>query len=501
MALFFLCLLVCVPLLSLLYLLSKIIKNRSCSYPPGPHGLPFIGNLHQIDYSSLHTFLWQLSKSYGPVISLQFGFIPAIVVSSANVAKEVLKTQDIIFCNRPSFVGSKKLSYNGLDVTFSPYNDYWRDMRKVYMFHLLSPKKVESFRYIREDEVSSTMKKIYEQALSSKMVNLSETMKHVAITLVTRVGFGKSYQDEHERKNVLRLLNELQSITAEFFVSDLWPGLPFVGLVDRFLGKMDRVEKCFKSLDSFYEELIGEHLDPQNRKSNEEEEDIVDILLRLKKDKDFNFTYDHIKGMLVDILVAGTDTSAATVIWAMTSLVSDPRVMKKTQEEVRNVVGKKGRVDEDDLSKLTYLKAVVKETLRLYPPAPLLVPRESQKDVILHGYKIKKKTIVYVNAFAIGRDPEAWENPEKFIPERFLCSDIDFRGNNFEFIPFGAGRRICPGMSMGVVTVELLIANLVYLFDWALPDGMKKEDLDFEAMEGITMHKRNDLCLVAHMYL
>ncbi|CAI9281599.1 unnamed protein product [Lactuca saligna] len=370
--------------------------------------------------------------------------------------------------------------------------------------------------YIREDEVSSTMKKIYELALSSKTVNLSETMKHVAITLVTRVGFGKSYEDEHERKKVLRLLNEVQSITAEFFVSDLWPGLPFVGLVDRFLGKMDRVEKCFKSLDSFYEELIREHLDPQNRKSNEEEEDIVDILLRLKKDKDFNFTYDHIKGMLVIgyiltincglLLIfpcghgAGTDTSAAVVIWAMTSLVSDPKVMKKTQEEVRNVVGKKGRVDEDDLSKLTYLKAVVKETLRLYPPAPLLVPRESQKDVILHGYKINKKTIVYVNAFAIGRDPEVWENPEEFIPERFLGSDIDFRGNNFEFIPFGGGRRICPGMSMGVVTVELLIANLVYLFDWALPDGMRKEDLDFEAMEGITMHKRKDLCLVAHLH-
>ncbi|CAH1422335.1 unnamed protein product [Lactuca virosa] len=202
-----------------------------------------------------------------------------------------------------------------------------------------------------------------------------------------------------------------------------------------------------------------------------------------------------------DILAAGTDTSAATVIWAMTSLVNNPNVMKKTQEEVRNVVGKKDRVDEDDLSKLTYLKAFVKETLRLYPPAPLLVPRESQKDVILHGYKIKNKTVVYVNAFAIGRDPDTWENLEEFLPERFLGSDIDFRGNNFEFIPFGAGRRICPGISMGVVTVELLLANLVYLFNWALPDGMRKEDLDFEAMEGITMHKRNDLCLVAHIYV
>ncbi|KAI3521909.1 hypothetical protein L1887_11385 [Cichorium endivia] len=500
MTLFFLSLLVALPFLCLLYLqYRKIIKDRSCSCPPGPRGLPFIGNLHQINYSSLHTFLWQLSKSYGPIISLRFGFITTVVVSSASLAKEVMKAQDTIFCNRPSFVGAKKLSYNGLDVTFSPYNDYWREMRKIYILHLLSPKRVQSFRHIREDEVTSAMKNIHELALSGKPVNLSEIMKRVASIIVMRVGFGKSNQDENERKKVIRQLQELQAIIGDFFVSDLWPRLPFVGLVDRFTGKMDRLEKCFQSFDSFYEEVIREHL--QNPKSHEEEEDIVDILLRLKTDKNFTFTYDHIKGMLMDVLVAGTDTSAATVVWAMTSLLHDPKVLKKTQEEVRNVVGNKGKVDEDDLPKLTYLKAVVKETLRLYPPAPLLVPRETLNDVVLHGYKIKKKTLVYVNAFAIGRDPESWENAEKFLPERFLGTDIDFRGNDFEYIPFGGGRRICPGISMGVVTVELLLANLVYLFDWALPDGMRKEDIDFEAMPGITMHKLNDLCLLAHKYL
>ncbi|KAI3496886.1 hypothetical protein L1887_39264 [Cichorium endivia] len=259
-------------------------------------------------------------------------------------------------------------------------------------------------------------------------------MKSVTSTIMMRVAFGKRYQDRHERKQVLRFLNEVQALMADFFVSDIWSSLPFVCL-------------------------------------------------------------------LMNVLVGGTDTSAATVVWAMTALIKNPKVMKRAQEEVRNVVGKKGRVDVDDLRKLTYLKAVVKEIMRLYPPVPLLLPRETTKDVILQGYKIKAKTVVFVNALAIGRDPESWESPEEFLPERFLGSDIDFKGNDFELIPFGAGRRICPGISVGVATVDLLLANLLYLFDWGLPNGMTKEDIDFDAMPGIIMHKRSDLCLLAHVYL
>ncbi|KAJ0712848.1 putative cytochrome P450 [Helianthus annuus] len=203
----------------------------------------------------------------------------------------------------------------------------------------------------------------------------------------------------------------------------------------------------------------------------------------------------------MNVLSAGTDPNAASVVWSMTLLIKNPKVMKKAQEEVRNMIGKKGKIDEDDLPKLTYLKAVIKETMRLYPPAPLLLPREAMKDAVLHCYKIKQKTIVYVNAYAIGRDPEFWESPEDFFPERFLDSDIDFKGNDLELIPFGAGRRICPGMSMGVVMVELLLANLLYLFDWGLPDGIKKEDIDLDVMPGLTMLKRNELCLLAHEVL
>ncbi|KAI3759207.1 hypothetical protein L6452_06832 [Arctium lappa] len=497
MDLLFQFLLLSLPLLSLLYLFPKIIKIKSRFSPPGPLGLPLIGNLHQINHSNLHTSLWQLSQSYGPILFLNFGFIPAIVVSSASLAEEVLKTQDLIFCSRPSLLAQRRLSYNGLDVVLSPDNESWKEMRKILTIHLLSTKRVQSSTYIRQDEVSRSMKKIHELALSSKQVNVSEITKNVMQAIVMRVGFGKSYEDGHEWKRVSRLIGQLQATITTFFISDLWPGLPFVGFIDKLMGKMDLLEKCFCDLDSFYQELIDEHLDPQNSKPHEEDQDIIDILIQLKKDQSFELTSDHIKAMLADVLTGGTDASAATVIWAMTALMKNPKVMKKTQEEVRIVVGKKGQVDEDDLPKLTYLKAVVKEIMRLYPPAPLLIPRETKKDAIVHGYQIKQKTLVYVNAFALGRDPESWENPEEFLPERFLGSDVDFRGRDFKLIPFGAGRRICPGISMGVILVEVLLANLVYLFDWGLPDGMKKEDIDFEVMPGLTMHKKNELCLVA----
>ncbi|XP_076902074.1 6,7,8-trihydroxycoumarin synthase-like [Bidens hawaiensis] len=488
-------------LLSLFYLLPKIIKNKSSLInPPGPSGLPFIGNLHQINPSSIHTSLWELSKSYGPIISLRFGFVPAIAVSSASVAKEVLKTQDLIFCSRPRLLGDQKFSYGGIDVIFSPYDEKWKEMRRIFTTHLLSPKRVQSSRYIREDEVSRAMSTIHGLALSSNnIINFCEFAKSVTSTIMMRFGFGKRYQDEHERKKVLWLVGEIQQIIADNYASDIWPGLPFVSLVDRFTGKMDRLEKCFQEFDLFYQQLIDERLNGQNLKSHEEEEDVIDILLRLMQDKLFSLTHEHIKALLMNVFVAGTDTSAATVVWSMTLLIKNPNAMKKAQEEVRNVIGKKGKIDEEDLSKLVYLKAVVKEIMRLYPPAPLLVPRETIKDAILHGYKIKQKTLVYVNAFAIGRDPEFWENPEDFFPERFLDSDIDFKGNDLELIPFGAGRRICPALSMGVAMVELLLANLLYLFDWGLPNDMRKEDIDLDVVPGVTMHKRNELYLLAHV--
>ncbi|KAM3357123.1 hypothetical protein P3S68_023837 [Capsicum galapagoense] len=255
---------------------------------------------------------------------------------------------------------------------------------------------------------------------------------------------------------------------AEFFFSDYFP---LSGWLDKLFENISRLEKNFMDLDKFYEELIEKHLNPNRPKSMEG--DIVDLLLQLMKEQltPIDLTLDNIKAILMNVFVAGTDTSAITVIWAMTTLIKNPTVMKKVQEEIRKSIGNKGIVNEDDVQNMSYLRAVIKETMRLYPPAPLLLPRESMEKFI-------------------------WDNPEEFIPERFLNSNIDFKGQDFELLPFGAGRRGCPGIALGIATVDLVLSNLLYAFDWELPGGMKKEEVDTNTVPGIAMHKKNDLCLV-----
>ncbi|KAL5780637.1 hypothetical protein ACOSQ2_011374 [Xanthoceras sorbifolium] len=466
--------------------------TTSVRLPPGPRGLPLIGNLHQLDHSKPHYYFFKLSKQFGPLTSLRLGFVPTLVVSSAKMAKEVMKTHDLKFCSRPALLGQQKLSYNGLDLVFAPFNDYYSEMRKLCVVHLFNTNKVQQYRPIREDEVSRMIEKISKSAaaVATKPVNLSELMMSLTSTIICRIGFGKRYEDEGvERSRFHALLNETQAMFGIFFFSDYFP---FMGWVDKLTGLISRLEKNFKEFDAFYQKLIDEHLDPKRPKSDQK--DIIDVLLEIKKQRGFkiDLTWDHIKGILMNVFVAGTDTSAASVIWAMTYLMKYPREMIKVQEEVRNLIGGKGFVDEDDVQKLPYLKAIIKETMRLQPVAPLLLPRETTEKCILDGYEIPSKTLVFVNTWAIGRDPEVWDNPERFID-----SSIDMKGQHFELIPFGAGRRICPGLHMGIATVELALANLLYKFDWEMPVGLKKEALDFDVLPGITMHKKNVLRLMA----
>jgi cytochrome P450 len=195
---------------------------------------------------------------------------------------------------------------------------------------------------------------------------------------------------------------------------------------------------------------------------------------------------------------AGTDTISTLLEWAMTELLRHPNIMKKLQEEVKSVVGDRTNITEDDLGNMKYLQAVIKETLRLHPPIPLLVPRENRQDIKLKGYHIKAGTRVIINAWAIARDPTYWNQPEEFKPERFLNNSIDIKGNDFELIPFGAGRRGCPGIVYAMAANELVLANLVHQFKWELPDGVAGlETLDMSETFGLTMHRKTPLVAVA----
>ncbi|KAL5133068.1 Cytochrome P450 83B1 [Glycine soja] len=483
------------PLLLFFFFQSRRTFKKPPLPPSGPIGLPIIGNLHQLDSSALYLQLWELSKKYGPLFSLQLGLRPAIVVSSPKLAKEVLKDHDLECCGRPKLLSHQKLSYKGLEIVFSTYGDIWREIKKICVVHVLSSRRVPMFSSIRQFEVKQMIKKISEHASSSKVTNLNEVVMSLTSTIICRIAFGRSYEDEGtERSRFHGMLNECQAMWGTFFFSDY---IPFLGWIDKLRGLHARLERIFKESDKLYQEVIDEHMDP-NRKIPEYE-DIVDVLLRLKKQGSLSIdlTNDHIKAVLMNMLVAATDTTAATTVWAMTALLKNPRVMKKVQEEIRTLGGKKDFLDEDDIQKFPYFKAVIKETLRLYLPAPLLMQRETNEACIIDGYEIPAKTIIYVNAWAIHRDPKAWKDPEEFSPERFLDITIDLRGKDFELIPFGAGRRICPGMHMAIASLDLILANLLNSFDWELPERMREEDIDTEMLPGITQHKKNPLYVLA----
>ncbi|KAK7320325.1 hypothetical protein VNO77_29702 [Canavalia gladiata] len=482
-----------IPSFLFLFLVFKLVKrpnseNSIRNLPPGPRPLPLIGNIHQLVGSlPTHHYFKRLANEYGPLMHLKLGEVSNIIVTSPEMAKEIMKTHDINFCDRPDLLSLRLVSYNGCSIVFSQYGHYWRQVRKICTIELLSQKRVQSFRSIREEEVSQLVKKIC--ANEGSIFNLSQNIYSVTYGIAARIAFGKKsrYQQEFISK-----MNEQLILIEGFSVADLYPSIKVL----QIMGK-SKIEKVHREIDRILQDIIEEH---KNRESGncEGEEDLVDVLLKFEPEKESEFllTDDKIKAVIQDIFVGGGETSSSVVEWGMSEMIKNPKVMEKAQAEVRRVFDSKGYVDETCLNQLIYLKSIIKETMRLHPPLPLLVPKVNREKCQINGYEIPAKSRVIINAWAIGRDPKYWDEAESFKPERFLNNSIDFRGTDYEFIPFGSGRRICPGTAFAIPNIELPLAQLLYNFDWKLPNGMKNEELDMIDLPGITSKRANHLCLI-----
>ncbi|ESQ32049.1 hypothetical protein EUTSA_v10004071mg [Eutrema salsugineum] len=473
-------------------LIAKNTRKTKQNLPPGPPRLPIIGNLHQLG-SQPHRSMFKLSEKYGSLMSLKFGNVSTVVASTPETVKDVLKTYDIDCCSRPYMTYAARITYNLKDLGFAPYSKYWREVRKLTVAELYNAKRVQSFRHVREQEAAKFIDFIKQSASLANPVNLNQKLMKLSGSVICRVGFGISLEGSKLENTYEEVIQGVMEVTGSFAAADYFP---VIGkLIDRLTGLHSKCEKVFKAMDSFFDQAIKHHLEDESIK-----DDIIDMLLKIERGEiglgEFQFTRNNTKGILLNILAAGIDTSAQTVTWVMTHLIANPRVMKKAQAEVRQVIKNKDDITEEDIERLEYLKMVIKESFRMNPIVPLLIPREASKDVKIAGYDIPKKTWIHVNIWAVHRNPNVWKDPETFIPERFMDGEIDYKGLNFELLPFGSGRRMCPGLGMGMALVHLTLINLLYRFDWKLPEGMKVEDVDLEEAYGLVCPKKVSLELI-----
>ncbi|XP_059656819.1 labd-13Z-ene-9,15,16-triol synthase, chloroplastic-like [Cornus florida] len=491
---------VSVVILAIFWYLWASVKSRTgvAPLPPGPRGLPVVGYLPFLGIN-LHIIFSELAHRYGPIYKLWLGKKLCIVLSSPSLAKEVLRDQDISFANRDVPIAGLAVSYGGLDILWSPYGSYWRNMRKMFVREMMSNANLEACHNLRKEEVRKTIRDVY--AKIGKPLDIGKIIFLTEQNVVMSMLWGDTLEGEKNssvRYEFQEVIQKLVGLGGVPNISDFFP----------MLAKFDiqGVKRQGKRLLAWVERILDDVIAERMRldscvgagvSKDKERKDFLEILLAMKKEKEDTaspLTLTQIKAMLIDIVAGATDTTATMAEWVMAELMYHPGVMKKVQEELAEVVGM-NIVEESHLPKLHYLDAVVKETFRLHPPLPLLVPKTPSKSCTVGGYTIPKNTMVFLNVWALHRDPQVWDDPSEFKPERFFSEPgkWDYTGNNLPYIPFGSGRRICAGLPLAEKMLMDILASLLHSFDWQIPKG---EVLELSGKFGIVMRKTTSLLAI-----
>ncbi|XP_024992447.1 geraniol 8-hydroxylase-like [Cynara cardunculus var. scolymus] len=461
--------------------------------PPGPRNLPIVGYLPFLD-PNLHTHFTNMAHSHGPIFKIWLGIKLYVVINTPELAKTVVRDQDETFANRSLTIAASIIAYGGQDIAWSNSNSSWRNLRKILVHEVLSNKNLEACSSFRTDEVRKMIKNVYSKI--GTRIDVKEISFFMIANVLTTMVWGK---DNHLGAELQMVVSKIVEMLGRPNLSDFFPFLTWFDLQG-----VERESKVhFKELDRVFTSIIDDRIKLNSERldvgvGHEGKKDFLQILLELKDQKDAtSLDITKIKALLTDIMVAGTETTTSVIEWAMTEIMQNRHVMKRVQEGLAEVVGPNNIVEESHLSKLKYLDATVKETLRLHPVVPLLVPRSPSQTCTVGGYTIPKGSTVFVNVWAIHRDPRNWDNPLEFDPERFLTEEgmdkYDFKGNNLKFFPFGSGRRLCPGVPLAEKMGMYILASFLHSFDWSLPKG---EEHDFSDTFSIALKKRKPLVAI-----
>ncbi|MED6146917.1 hypothetical protein PIB30_039233 [Stylosanthes scabra] len=500
---------VCIQLF-LIWLISTIVvrailtRNRNNGghhpkNPPSPPSLPIIGHLHLV--SSLpHQSFHNLSSHYGPIFQIFLGSFACVVVSAPEIVREFLKTQEYAFSDRFNMLSSKdNITYGSKGMVFAPYGSHWKLLKKLSMSELFAGRTLDRFLPLRREETLRFLKGLKKKGEAGEAVDISGELLTLTNSIISRMTMSIRCceidgDDLDDSKMIREMVKEIMELAGKMNnVSE------FIWLFKNWdlQGMNKRLKKVLERFDSMLERIISEH--ELVRKEKGEVRDLLDILLEIHEDNrridGIQFTKETIKAFIMDIFMAGTDTSATSIEWALAALINNPHVMEKVRQEIDSVTANNRLIQESDVGNLPYLQAIVKETLRLHPVVPLF-NRYSTETSIICGYEIPPKTAVFINLWSMGRDPKIWENPLEFRPERFLGEErqlLDLRGQNFQLLPFGTGRRRYPGASLALLTVPSTLGALIQCFEWKVDGNVSMEE---KPGSGLTLCRAHPLTCV-----
>ncbi|TVU38625.1 hypothetical protein EJB05_12009, partial [Eragrostis curvula] len=471
-----------------IYILD-VLSHKLRHLPPGPRSLPLIGSLHLLS-DQPHRSLASLAKTYGPLMSLRLGTVTTVVVTSPELAREFLHKNDAAFSARsvPDATGEHAKH----SVAWLPRSPQWSALRRIMATELFAPHRLSAHESLRRDMVADLVGYVGRQARAGPAVDVGRVVFTASLNLLSRTVFSRELAsldaDGGESTEFRSVTSEILEGLGKRNVSDFFPVMAWADLQ----GTRRRLAKVLERLHRVIDDEVDRRL--RSREAGEpEKNDFLDALLN---DVKAGLDRDAIRSVITDIFLNSPYCSTA-VEWIMVELLRNPLSMARATEELAQILGTKRNIEEAEIGKLPYLQAVVKEAFRLHPPAPLLLPRQAETTISVAGYTIPKGARVLVNVWATGRDKEIWDEPEKFMPERFMESTINFKGGNFELIPFGSGRRICPGMPLASKMAHLILASLLNQFKWSLPAEVDANGIDMTEKFGVNLKKAEPLRAIA----